>query len=166
MSNFTKIVLELAFVVLLINFGISFKSSNPVTQGNLIVFLLIIVYLGYKAFILLCEKINELNKSVKEIEKSILKAECRIERNVKSVNCNDKINDLLFEVARWAISVGGISAYAVQRHFKISLDSAEWVVDSLYCMGVCGPSKENSEQRAMLIGMDELMQLERSGRFG
>ena len=166
MSKFTKIALELAFIVLLVDFGISFKFSNPVTQGNLIVFLLIIVYLGYKAFVLLCEKIDQLNKSVKEIEKSLLKAECRIERNVKFVNCDDNKNDLLFEVARWAINIGGISAYAVQRHFKISLDCAEWVVDSLYCMGICGPSKENSEQRAMLIGMDELMQLERSGRFG
>lgn len=55
MSSFTKIALEFAFVVLLIDFGISFKYSNPVTQGNLIIVLLIIVYLGYKAFALLCE---------------------------------------------------------------------------------------------------------------
>jgi S-DNA-T family DNA segregation ATPase FtsK/SpoIIIE len=32
-------------------------------------------------------------------------------------------------------------------------------------MGLCARSTGNSKPRAMLIGMDELMQLERSGAF-
>ena len=170
MSNFTKIALELAFVVLLIDFGISFKSSNPVTQGNLIVFLLIIVYLGYKAFILLCEKIKELDKSVKEIEKSSLKSESRIDEDVEDcvleVQKDEKLDELLFEVAQWAISVNGLSTSAVQRHFSVGYSRAGKIVDQLYGLGVCGPSKGNSKPRAMLVDMDGLMQLERSGRFG
>ena len=131
MSIFAKIALELAFIVVLINLGMSFNPANPVTQGNLLAFLLIIVYLGYKAYDVLCEKIDELNKSVKEIEKSLLKAGCRIEGYVKSVDCDEKINDLLFEVAKWAVEIDGLSAAAVQRHFNLSQGRAEWIVDLL-----------------------------------
>ncbi|WP_296013785.1 DNA translocase FtsK 4TM domain-containing protein [uncultured Fibrobacter sp.] len=79
---------------------------------------------------------------------------------------NEKLDKLLFEVAQWAISVNGLSTSAVQRHFSVGYSRAGKIVDQLYGLGVCGPSKGNSKPRAMLIGMDELMQLERSGRFG
>ena len=79
---------------------------------------------------------------------------------------NEKLDKLLFEVAQWAISVNGLSTSAVQRHFSVGYSRAGKIVDQLYGLGVCGPSKGNSKPRAMLVGMDELMQLERSGRFG
>jgi S-DNA-T family DNA segregation ATPase FtsK/SpoIIIE len=78
----------------------------------------------------------------------------------------EKLDKLLFEVAQWAISVTGLSTSAVQRHFSVGYSRAGKIVDQLYGLGVCGPSKGNSKPRAMLVGMDELMQLERSGRFG
>ena len=79
---------------------------------------------------------------------------------------NEKLDKLLFEVAQWAISVNGLSTSAVQRHFSVGYSRAGKIVDQLYGLGVCGPSKGNSKPRAMLIDMDGLMQLERSGRFG
>ena len=79
---------------------------------------------------------------------------------------NEKLDKLLFEVAQWAISVNGLSTSAVQRHFSVGYSRAGKIVDQLYGLGVCGPSKGNSKPRAMLVGMDGLMQLERSGRFG
>ena len=79
---------------------------------------------------------------------------------------NEKLDKLLFEVAQWAISVNGLSTSAVQRHFSVGYSRAGKIVDQLYGLGVCGPSKGNSKPRAMLVDMDGLMQLERSGRFG
>ena len=79
---------------------------------------------------------------------------------------NEKLDKLLFEVAQWAISVNGLSTSAVQRHFSVGYSRAGKIVDQLYGLGVCGPSKGNSKPRAMLVDMDQLMQLERSGRFG
>lgn len=76
-----------------------------------------------------------------------------------------KLDPLLFEVACWAVEVSGLSTSAVQRHFSVGYSRAGKIVDQLYGLGVCGPSKGNSKPRAMLVGMDELMQLERSGTF-
>ena len=73
---------------------------------------------------------------------------------------------LLYDVARWAIECGnGLSTSAVQRHFSVSYSRAGKIVDQLFGMGLCVRSTGNSKPRAMLIGMDELMQLERSGAF-
>lgn len=170
--------------------------------------------------------INELDKSVKEIEKSLSKAECRIERNAC---CDDKINDLLyrlgvscptkenseqrvmlvnmdelmllkqagkfdfksepcdnddvenstsdlqedeeldellFEVAQWGIAENGISIAKVQRHFCLGFGRAGKIVDQLCSLGICGSSTDDMELHPMLVGMDELLLLERSGRFG
>lgn len=79
---------------------------------------------------------------------------------------NEKLDKLLFEVAEWAISVNGLSTSAVQRHFSVGYSRAGKIVDQLYGLGVCGPSKGNSKPRAMLVDMDGLMNLERSGKFG
>lgn len=76
-----------------------------------------------------------------------------------------KLDPLLFDVACWAIEVSGLSTSAVQRHFSVGYSRAGKIVDQLYGLGVCGPSKGNSKPRAMLVGMDELMQMERSGTF-
>lgn len=76
-----------------------------------------------------------------------------------------KLDPLLFEVACWAVEVSGLSTSAVQRHFSVGYSRAGKIVDQLYGLGVCGPSKGNSKPRAMLVGMDELMQMERSGTF-
>ena len=79
---------------------------------------------------------------------------------------NEKKDILLFEVARWAIEYGnGLSTSAVQRHFGVGYSRAAKIVDQLYSMGLCTCSTGNSKPRAMLIGMDELMQLESSGAF-
>jgi len=79
---------------------------------------------------------------------------------------NEKKDKLLFEVAKWAIECGnGLSTSAVQRHFSVGYSRAGKIVDQLYGMGLCARSTGNSKPRAMLIGMDELMQLERSGAF-
>lgn len=76
-----------------------------------------------------------------------------------------KLDPLLFDVACWAVEVSGLSTSAVQRHFSVGYSRAGKIVDQLYGLGVCGPSKGNSKPRAMLVSMDELMQLERSGSF-
>lgn len=78
---------------------------------------------------------------------------------------NEKKDKLLFEVAKWAIEVQGLSTSAVQRHFSVGYSRAGKIVDQLYGLGVCGPSKGNSKPRAMLIDFDGLMNLERSGTF-
>lgn len=79
---------------------------------------------------------------------------------------NEKLDKLLFEVAQWAIECGnGLSTSAVQRHFSVGYSRAGKIVDQLYGLGICGRSTGNSKPRALLIGMDELMQLERSGTF-
>ncbi|MCF0225670.1 MAG: DNA translocase FtsK [Fibrobacter sp.] len=76
-----------------------------------------------------------------------------------------KLDPLLFDVAKWAIDVNGLSTSAVQRHFSVGFSRAGKIVDQLYALGVCGPSKGNSKPRAMCIGMDELLGMERSGAF-
>ena len=79
---------------------------------------------------------------------------------------SEKKDKLLFEVAKWAIECGnGLSTSAVQRHFSVGYSRAGKIVDQLFGMGLCARSTGNSKPRAMLIGMDELMQLERSGAF-
>lgn len=79
----------------------------------------------------------------------------------------EKLDKLLFDVAEWAIEVGnGVSTSAVQRHFSVGYSRAGKIVDQLYGLGVCGRSTGNSKPRALLIGMDELLQMLRSGRFG
>lgn len=73
---------------------------------------------------------------------------------------------LLFDVARWAIECGyGLSTSAVQRHFSVSYSRAGKIVDQLYTMGLCAGNTGSSKPRAMLICMDDLFQLERSGAF-
>ena len=79
---------------------------------------------------------------------------------------NEKLDKLLFDVAEWAISMNGLSTSAVQRHFSVGYSRAGKIVDQLYGLGVCGPAKGNSKPRAMLIGIDELMNLQRSGKLG
>lgn len=77
-----------------------------------------------------------------------------------------KKDKLLFEVAKWAIECGnGLSTSSVQRTFSVGYSRAGKIVDQLFAMGLCARSTGNSKPRAMLIGMDELMQLERSGAF-
>jgi S-DNA-T family DNA segregation ATPase FtsK/SpoIIIE len=83
-----------------------------------------------------------------------------------NVAMNEKKDKLLFEVAKWAIECGnGLSTSAVQRHFSVGYSRAGKIVDQLYGMGLCARSTGNSKPRAMLIDMDQLMQLERSGAF-
>ena len=72
----------------------------------------------------------------------------------------------MFEVAKWAIECGnGLSTSAVQRHFSVGYSRAGKIVDQLFGLGLCARSTGNSKPRAMLIDMDQLMQLERSGTF-
>ena len=79
---------------------------------------------------------------------------------------NEKKDKLLFEVAKWAIECGnGLSTSAVQRHFSVGYSRAGKIVDQLFGLGLCARSTGNSKPRAMLIDMDQLMQLERSGVF-
>ena len=79
---------------------------------------------------------------------------------------NEKKDKLLFEVAKWAIECGnGLSTSAVQRHFSVGYSRAGKIVDQLFGMGICARSTGNSKPRAMLIDMDGLLNLERSGAF-
>ena len=79
---------------------------------------------------------------------------------------SEKKDKLLFEVAKWAIECGnGLSTSAVQRHFCVGYSRAGKIVDQLFGLGLCARSTGNSKPRAMLIDMDQLMQLERSGTF-
>lgn len=79
---------------------------------------------------------------------------------------NEKQDKLLFDVAQWAIECGnGVSTSAVQRHFSVGYSRAGKIVDQLYGLGICGRSTGNSKPRALLISMEELMQMERSGVF-
>lgn len=76
-----------------------------------------------------------------------------------------KIDSLCFDVAMWAVDVGGVSISAVQRNFNVGFSRAGRIVDALYALGICGPTKGNSKSRAMLLSSDEILSLERSGKF-
>jgi S-DNA-T family DNA segregation ATPase FtsK/SpoIIIE len=54
----------------------------------------------------------------------------------------------------------------VQRHFSVGFSRAGKIVDQLYSLGVCGPAKGNSKPRAMLLGIEEIQSMQRSGKFG
>ena len=77
-----------------------------------------------------------------------------------------KLDKLLYDVAVWAVECRGLSTSAVQRHFSVGFSRAGKIVDQLYSLGVCGPAKGNSKPRAMLLGIEEIQNMERSGRFG
>lgn len=77
-----------------------------------------------------------------------------------------KLDKLIFEVCKYAIESKGLSTSAVQRHFSVGYSRAGKIVDQIYGLGLCAPGTGNSKPRAMLITEEELMQLERSGRFG
>lgn len=77
-----------------------------------------------------------------------------------------KLDKLLYDVAIWAVECRGLSTSAVQRHFSVGFSRAGKIVDQLYSLGVCGPAKGNSKPRAMLLGIEEIQNMERSGRFG
>ena len=77
-----------------------------------------------------------------------------------------KLDKLLYEVAVWAVECRGLSTSAVQRHFSVGFSRAGKIVDQLYSLGVCGPAKGNSKPRAMLLGIEEIQNMERSGKFG
>ena len=77
-----------------------------------------------------------------------------------------KLDKLLYDVAVWAVECRGLSTSAVQRHFSVGFSRAGKIVDQLYSLGVCGPAKGNSKPRAMLLGIEEIQNMERSGKFG
>ena len=77
-----------------------------------------------------------------------------------------KLDKLLYDVAVWAVECRGLSTSAVQRHFSVGFSRAGKIVDQLYSLGVCGPAKGNSKPRAMLLGIEEIQSMERSGKFG
>ena len=77
-----------------------------------------------------------------------------------------KLDKLLYDVAIWAVECRGLSTSAVQRHFSVGFSRAGKIVDQLYSLGVCGPAKGNSKPRAMLLGIEEIQNMERSGKFG
>lgn len=72
---------------------------------------------------------------------------------------------LLFDVACWGVEVSGIMLDAVKRHFLVSENRAKNIVDQLYYLNVCGPNNGDTKPRSMLVSMDEILQMERSGRF-
>jgi S-DNA-T family DNA segregation ATPase FtsK/SpoIIIE len=77
-----------------------------------------------------------------------------------------KLDKLLYDVAVWAVECRGLSTSAVQRHFSVGFSRAGKIVDQLYSLGVCGPAMGNSKPRAMLLGIEEIQNMERSGKFG
>lgn len=77
-----------------------------------------------------------------------------------------KLDKLLYDVAVWAVECHGLSTSAVQRHFSVGFSRAGKIVDQLYTLGVCGPNKGNSKPRSMLLGIDEIQSMQRSGKFG
>ena len=77
-----------------------------------------------------------------------------------------KLDKLLYDVAVWAVECRGLSTSAVQRHFSVGFSRAGKIVDQLYSLGVCGPAKGNSKPRAMLLDIEEIQNMERSGKFG
>ena len=77
-----------------------------------------------------------------------------------------KLDKLLYDVAVWAVECRGLSTSAVQRHFSVGFGRAGKIVDQLYSLGVCGPAKGNSKPRAMLLGIEEIQSMQRSGKFG
>ena len=93
--------------------------------------------------------------------------ECEDDEDGGNAAMGEKLDKLLFDVASWAIEIGnGVSTSAVQRHFSVGYSRAGKIVDQLYGLGICGRSTGNSKPRALLIGMDELLQLQRSGKLG
>jgi hypothetical protein len=109
-------------------------------------------------------RIKEENEKLKAENDMIKKEYDTIKK--ESVGGEEKKDDLLFEVAEWAIECGnGLSTAAVQRHFSISYSRACKIVDQLYSLHVCSGAPPSGPCRSMLIDMDKLLQLERSGAF-
>lgn len=74
-------------------------------------------------------------------------------------NDEKKNDELLYEAAKWAIEVDGISIAAIQKHFQIGYYKAGKIIDQMYSLGICGPSTGDSKPRIMLIDMDGLEKL-------
>ena len=82
--------------------------------------------------------------------------------SIEKVNNADK---LLFEVAVWAYECDGLSTSAIQRHFSIGYARAGEIVDQLYQLHVIGPAKVNGKPRDIIMSIDDIMQMERCGKF-
>ena len=111
-------------------------------------------------------KFDEICRNQNEIYDALRRAEHSDATEGGNVAMREKKDKLLFDVAKWAIECGnGLSTSAVQRHFSVGYSRAGNIVYQLYNMGLCARSTDISKPRSMLIGMDELMQLERAGAF-
>lgn len=88
--------------------------------------------------------------------------------NISSINKVDNADTLLFEVAAWAHECRGdlgLTASAVQRHFCVGYSRAGKIVDQLYQLHVIGPSKANGQPRDIIMSIDDIMQMQRCGKF-
>lgn len=85
--------------------------------------------------------------------------------DISSIKNVDNADKLLYEVAVWAYYCCGLSTSAVQRHFSIGYSRAGKIIDQLYQLHVIGPAKANSKPRDIIMSIEDIMQMERCGKF-
>lgn len=85
--------------------------------------------------------------------------------NISSIKKVDNADKLLYEVAVWAYNCNGLSTSAIQRHFSIGYNRSGKIVDQLYQLHVIGPSKANGKPRDIIMSIDDIMQMQRCGKF-
>ena len=74
-------------------------------------------------------------------------------------------DELLYDVAKWAIEIQGVSSSAIQRHFSVGYIRAGKIVDQLYELGVCSARHATTGARTVLITMAELNEMVKTGTF-
>ena len=97
-------------------------------------------------------ELKKLQNDCKNVQKIEVEQECE-EQNEK------ELDELLYNVTLWAIDVHGVSTFAVKENFDISYSRAGKIVDQMFALGFCGPSKGNSTPREILISKEELEKL-------
>ena len=128
-------------------------------------FLILLIVISYTINESEKKLLNEIEKLRREVQDDFKSIENDL-YTLQSIIDGGKKDELLFKVAQWAISVNGLSTSAVQRHFNVSYIRAKKIVEQLYSLGVIGPTPANLKPCAILIDKDELLNLERSGKFG
>lgn len=116
-------------------------------------------------YLLLKQPCIKLWKIIKKSKPLFIKDESKTLKNPYESKPTINSNNLLYNVAIWAAERHEISTSAIQRHFSIGYTRASKIIDQLYHLGICGPVNVNSEPRIMLLGKDEINEMQRLGKF-
>lgn len=81
------------------------------------------------------------------------------DKNYLEIKDEKRMDEFLYEVTKWAIEVNGVSIAAIQRHFGLDSYKAGKIINQMYSLGICAPSKGNPKHHIILIDMESLEKL-------